>query len=208
MVAKPKPTKKDRPKKAKPTKGICPQCAFIFRGTPEHYSHCQREAKPIVFRKNKTDKQMYEAALDYYCREITTWRDGCMCVIHEGRECGRVSQWGHVFPQGSSAFLVYELSNSFRQSDTCNLLHRSVQAPYYDWYKETFGGLAYKMLVNSWQSNVGHGLNAEELRDKLIEYGDLYELRHSFTNATLEDKVEAGFYGSIIREAWIKEGRI
>ena len=47
-----------------------------------------------------------------------------------------------------------------------------------------------------------------ELRDMVITYSDLYDMRFSFSSSTITDRVEAGFYGSIIREAWIKEGRI
>ena len=209
---KPKPTKGMRLKaKKKPkTKGICPQCAFIFRGTPEHYPHCSKEIPVIVFRKNKTDRQLYKEALDSLCRLTTIWRDGCKCVLSSsgGVQCGHQSHWGHVIPQGRSAFLVYELSNSFRQCDNHNNLHRFVQATYYDWYQARWGRLAYKTLVETWEANKGIDYSTAELKDMVIAYSDLYDMRHSFSSSTLEDRVQAGFYGSIIREAWIKEGKI
>jgi len=207
-LSKPKPTKKDRPKKAKPTKGICPQCAYIFRGTPEHYPHCQKEIPVIVFRKNKTDRQMYKEALDSLCRLITTWRDGCTCVLSEvdGGKCSNVSQWGHVIPQGGSAYLVYELSNSFRQCSSHNKIHDDVNPLIYpDWYANKWGSRALKMLKDAQRHE---DYETAELRDMVITYSDLYDMRFSFSSSTLADKVEAGFYGSIIREAWIKEGRI
>jgi hypothetical protein len=206
MAPKPKPTKQPKTKKNH-KRGICPQCGYIWQTTPEHYQHCQKELDQIAFIKPKTDKQMREYACDELCRLITIWRDGCTCVINNSK-CGQVSQWGHVIPQNSSSILVYELSNSFRQCDKHNILHRFVQAPYYDWYKATWGNLAYKMLVHEWESNVGNHLNAEDLHNRLIELSDLYDMRYSFGSASLEDKVEAGFYGSIIRDAWIKEGKI
>ena len=142
------PTSKKKPKKPK-TKGICPQCAFIFRGTPEHYPHCSKEIPVIVFRKNKTERQMYKEALDSLCQLITIWRDGCTCVLSEvdGSKCSHVSNWGHVIPQGGSAFLVYELSNSFRQCASHNKIHDDVNPLIYtEWYSAKWGRRALAML--------------------------------------------------------------
>lgn len=212
MVAKPKPTKATRKKSSKPkTKGICPQCAFIFRGKPEHYPHCGQELAPIVFRVNKTDRQLYQEALDQLCRLITTWRDGCTCVLSsvDGAKCSAQSQWGHVIPQGGSAMLVYELSNSFRQCSAHNKIHDKVNPMiYFDWYSETFGHRALKMLKNAQIQFRGVGHSEADLRNMVIAYFDLYDMRFSFSTATTQDKVEAGYYGQVIREAWIKEGKI
>ncbi len=203
MTPKPKPERKP---KGKPTKSICVECGTIWRGKDEeHEPDCRNGIKVITFRKNKTEKQMYEAALDHMCGLITTWRDEeVMCVIHDYK-CGRYGTWGHVIPQGANAWLVYELSNSARQSDTCNLLHRSVQDPYYRWYKDKFGTRAFDMLIEAWKTNK-NGRNAHELFELLLEYVELWNYRHFAV--TMELKVSKGYYGSIIREAWIKEGRI
>ena len=150
---------------------------------------------------------MYQEALDHVFRELTKWRDGVMCVIH-GDGCGQRSEWGHVIPQGSCSYLVYSLSNSFRQSDTCNQVHRFVQAPYYDWYKAKFGQTAYKMLVAAWETSPNGGQSTQELIEALPVYVSMYLNRSSMTGATMEELVLAGCYGDIIREAWIKDGRI
>lgn len=198
---------KSKRKAPKPkTKSICVECGEIWRG-PEamHLPLCSNSIRVIRFNKvNKTDKQMYEAALDHICRLITEWRDGCMCVIH-GEGCGEYSQWGHVIPQGANAYLVYELSNSFRQSDKCNLVHKIVQAPYFDWYKATWGLRAYEMLKEAWQTQKGGQKNLPQL---LMQYVELYENRHNFSLTSREELVAAGYYGEIIKEAWIKDGRI
>ena len=130
-----------------------------------------------------------------------------MCVIH-GSGCGQISQWGHVIPQGQSAWLVYELSNSFRQSNSCNTIHARINAPYFDWYEETWGRLAFRMLKDEWKKYKGIDYSTAELRDMVISYFDLYDMRHSFSTSTKGEKIEAGYYGNIIKEAWIKEGRI
>jgi len=209
MPAKPKPvkTKKRKPK----SKGICPQCGFIFRGTTaEHYPFCEKEIAPVIFRKNKTDKQMIEAACDLLCRLLVEWRDGVTCVLAnvDGVACSRVPNWGHVIPQGGSAYLVYELSNSFRQCSAHNIIHDKVNPEIYlEWYSQSWGRLARKMLKESQIDHSGQGLNEVDLMIRLTQLNELYALRYSFGSATIEEKVQAGFYGEIIREAWIKEGR-
>lgn len=212
MKPMPKPTKADRPKKSKPkSKGICPQCGFIFQGAEQHFPHCQREIKVKVFYKNKTKKQMYEAALYQLCRLIAEWRDGCTCVLADvdGKACSIVPNWGHVIPQGGSAFLVYEPSNWFRQCSAHNIIHDKVNPLIYtEWYAATWGRQALQMLKQAQIDNRNHGLNEMDLWNKLIELSDLYDLRHGFSSSSIAEKVEAGFYGTIIREAWIKEGRI
>ncbi len=212
MPAKPKPTKADRPKKSKNHKrGICPQCGYIWQTTPEHYPHCPKELDQIAFIKPKTKTQMYKAALDRLCQLITTWRDGCKCVLEDvdGVHCGSVSQWGHVIPQNNGAFLVYELSNSFRQCDSHNLIHDKRNPDlYFSWYASKWGHKAKDMLNKAWRENVGIQWNETDYWNRLIELSDLYDMRYSFGSASLEDKIEAGFYGTIIRDAWIKEGKI
>lgn len=210
---KPKPTKGMRLKaKKKPkTKGICPQCAFIFRGQEEHYPHCQKEIPVIKTIKNKDDRWLYKVALDSLCRLITTWRDGCTCVLVDidGGKCSHVSNWGHVIPQGGSAFLVYELSNSFRQCSSHNKIHDKINPLIYtEWYGKIWGRRALAMLNQAQLDNRNFDYDTADLRNMVITYSDLYDMRHSFSSSTIEDRVQAGYYGSIIREAWIKEGRI
>ena len=61
------------------------------------------------------------------------------------------------------------------------------------------------------QAQIEHPIDTrteDDLWNTLIELSDLYDMRYGFSVSTLEEKVQAGFYGPIIREAWIKEGRI
>lgn len=215
----PKPKPAPLPKKVKATiprkskrktkpksKSICVECGEIWRGPePMHMPTCTKSLRVIRFNKvNKTDKQMYEAALDEICRLLTAWRDGVMCVIH-GFGCGNTPQWGHVVPQGANSYLVYELGNGFQQSDTCNLIHRMVQAPYYDWYRNTWGARAYKMLIEAWQTQKG---GRKDLASLLLRYVDLYMNRHKYSITNKAELVRDGYYGEIIQEAWRKDGRI
>jgi len=210
---KPKPPLKTKGKKRGHIRGVCPQCGFIWETQPAHFPHCQKELDQIRFMSKpyKTKTQIYKMALDRLCQLITEWRDGCKCVLEEsdGVRCGNVSQWGHVIPQNSGSFLVYELSNSFRQCNSHNMIHDKRNPDiYFSWYAAKWGHKAKDMLNQAWKENIGVDWSDVDYWNKLIELSDLYEMRYSFGTATLEEKVEAGFYGSIIREAWIKDGRI
>ena len=210
MPAKPKPTKQKRLKKKKAITSICVQCGYLWHGGAEFEEHdpeCTRELPVIVKNSRKTERQMVSEALDHVCRELTKWRDGVRCVIH-GDACGRYSEWGHVIPQGSCSYLVYELSNSFRQSEACNLKHRFVQLDYFDWYRHKWGNTAMQMLKDAWHNAPKGGLSTQELVELLAHHVELYDSRHIYTIATLEEKVAAGFYGDIIYNAWAKDGRI
>ncbi len=207
---KPKPVRAVKTKKRKNITSICSDCGALWRGgkTEEwHEPFCQHELPIIVKNANKTERQMVCEALDEIMRLMTTWRDGVKCVIH-GNGCYGPSQWGHVIPQGSCSYLVYEPSNSFRQSASCNELHRRVQAPYYDWYRHKFGNLAYTMLIQAWKNAPKGGMSTVELWQLREQYATMYNNRHVYSVHNLVELVEAGFYGNIIREAWIKEGRI
>jgi len=209
---KPKPTRlmKGKRKTVKKITSMCADCGSWWRGGKEfeiHDPECTRELPVIVKNARKTERQMICEALDYVFRELTKWRDGIRCVIH-GDMCGTRSEWGHVIPQGSCSYLVYEPSNSFRQSDTCNQIHRFVQAPYYDWYKAKFGQTAYKMLIEAWKNAPKGGNSTQELIEMLPKYVELYKNRFAMNGATLEQLVEAGFYGEIIQDAWKYDGRI
>lgn len=206
-LPKPKPAKVIK-KKKNHVHGICPQCGYIFHAKqPEHYPNCPREIPVIMVRKNQTERQLVCMALDQLCRLLTTWRDGCSCVLEGDGKCSGGSQWGHVVPQGSSSYLIYELSNSFRQCETHNTMHRFVQLPYHVWYQKTFGELALLMLDEARRNNVGYKFGIVELYGKLRKLNELYSNRYS-VDLDIESLVSRGYYGDIIREAWIKTGKI
>jgi hypothetical protein len=206
-IGKPKPAKSIRKKKH--VHGICPQCGTIFHSkTSEHAPGCEKEIAVIMVRKRQTDRQLLNMALDQLCRMLTTWRDGCSCVLvkFDGGRCGGVSQWGHVVPQGSCSYLVHELSNSFRQCENHNGIHRFVQLPFHVWYKDVFGEAALSLLDKSRQEHVSYKFGIVELREKLAHLNFLYQSRFT-VGLRLKDLVSFGYYGEIIKEAWKKEGK-
>ena len=208
---KPKPVRDSRKKKpVKRITSVCVDCGAWWRGGASeewHEPDCEHELPVITKRERKTERQMVNEALDELCRRITTWRDGVKCVIHTDG-CGHQSQWGHVIPQNACGYLVHNLSNSFRQSDTCNLLHRSVQHPYYRWYEGKFGRKALDMLEEVRKNAPKGGMSTVEMWELRTTYAMMYHNRHQYPVHDTAELVKAGYYGTVIRDAWIKEGRI
>lgn len=206
----PKPARVSKAKKRKKNHvhGICPQCGMIFHATkPEHYPTCSGEIPVIMVRKNQTERQLLCMALDQMCRLLTEWRDGQVCVLKDDGGCSAGTQWGHVIPQGSSSYLIYDLGNSFRQCETHNISHRFFQLPYFLWYQKTFGESALLMLKEEWKSHLGYKFGTMELYEKLKTLNELYQNRFS-VELDIETLVSKGYYGEIIRKSWIETGRI
>ena len=160
-------------------------------------------------KKVKTNRQKLILEISDLCRKLTTWRDGCICVLCEvdGGRCNDVSQWGHVIPQGASGYLKHNLSNSFRQCGSHNIIHKTNQAIYLNWYRRKFGNLAFEMLTEA-SKKTCHKFTTPDLWEMRDELKDLVGKTYLMAGAGIADLVYQGYYGSIIREAWIKEGRI
>ena len=125
----------------------------------------------------------------------------------DGVRCNDVSQWGHVIPQGASGYLKHNLSNSFRQCGSHNKIHTNNQAIYLNWYRRKFGNLAFEMLTEA-SKKTYHKFTTPDLWEMRDELKKLVGKTYLMAGAGIADLVYQGYYGSIIREAWIKEGRI
>lgn len=64
------------------------------------------------------------------------------------------------------------------------------------------------MLIDAWRNAPNGGNSTQELIELLPKVVWLYQNRYSMNGASLAELISAGYYGEIIREAWIKEGRI
>lgn len=206
-LGKPKPTKAGREKKKRHVWGICIQCGTTWKDEVRHSDECPQELPVKKWHKYHSESWMLEEALDDICRLITEWRDGVTCVINTS-ECGGVSQWGHVIPQGSNSWLKHNLSNSFRQCANHNGLHQRVQAPYYLWYSSTFGKKSFQALDDERKAVSRYSWTPAEMRERLIEYNYLYGTRFMHAGDSLGELIDAGYYGDIIRKVWVEEGRI
>lgn len=207
VLGKPKPEPVKKSKRVK--RGVCPQCGTIWKGEAEHAPNCPQELPMITGTKYKSECDWLELALDELCKLITTWRDGVPCVTPT-HECRGVSQWSHFVPQQKSNYLKHDLGNSHRQCAGHNFLHGpgQVQLPYTLFYKSTYGSDVLLAFETARQAFPKYSWTPAEMRERLLDYNRLYEERYQHGTSTMEEKVAAGYYGDIIRECWIKKGRI
>lgn len=159
--------------------------------------------------KQKTNRQKLILELTRLCQQITKWRDGCICVLADvdGARCNNVSQWGHVVAQGGSGYLKHSLSNSFRQCASHNIIHNDNPLIYTNWYRETFGQKAIKMLEDA-SLITYHKFSIPDLWEMRDNLERLIRNTVNMQGATRAELIAAGYYGEIIKKAWIMEGRI
>lgn len=172
--------------------------------------------KPTKQQKQKrvsaaSERKTLDRQIDKLCREITHWRDGLQCVLRhlDGGHCSDVIQWSHVIAQGSSKFLQQSLSNAFDTCSSHNIMHNGAPILYLNWYAAKFGKRALEMLEAERLAHYGKwaGFTIVELRERKEHYERLYEERR-YVDLNIFTLVSLGYYGEIIKEAWIKDGRI
>ena len=172
-----------------------------------------RERKPRKAKVIPRRKQL-EQQLEAIVKLIVFWRDGCQCVEHEidGGRCGGKLNWGHFIPRSRSKYLKYDLA-TFVQCDSHNLIHDSRKTgggdPIFGLsFVQTFGVAALEALSKAQREHIdGKVQTILELEELLTHYDDLYQCQY-FVNTDIPSRIAAGYYGEIIKNAWIKEGRI
>ena len=165
-------------------------------------------------KASKPLRKVLEAQLEAIVKLIVFWRDGSQCVEGEidGGRCGNVMQWGHFVPRSRSKFLKYDLA-TFVQCNNHNLIHDSRKTGGGDpvfglWFVKKFGVTALEMLHQTQRENSdGSNRTIPELEEMLAHYEKLYQNRF-YVSLDTHSLIAAGYYGDIIREAWVKEGRI
>jgi hypothetical protein len=191
--------------------GVLEAQAAIIRECPKPTRPKKGVKRPPKGKRNVLTRKQVVVEIELIHHEIVHWRDGLQCVLRnvDGRHCGGGPQWGHVIPQGQSAFLKWNLSNVFDQCRDHNGIHTRDQSTYHDWYVQTFGANAFDKLTTAKLLNQnGHKFYMDDLTEILYDLRELFNRRFEFTNATMEDLVSAGFYGPIIKAAWIEDGRL
>jgi hypothetical protein len=205
VLGAPKPTKGNRPPKA-------------VKAFKQKYGHSEKKTVKLnqgtsgksTVKSIPTRKILVEQIEDVHHR-LVHWRDGLQCVLRnvDGRHCGGGPQWGHVIPQGQSAYLRWNLSNVFDQCRDHNSIHTRDQSTYHNWYIQTFGANAFDKLNTAKLLNQnGHKFYVDDLAEILSDLLRLYEEIYQYSNATMEQLVDAGYYGPIILAAWIEDGRL
>lgn len=167
-------------------------------------------------RKRKTKaarpaRKILEKQLEDICRRIVFWRDGMECVEKEldGVRCNEVIQWGHYTPRQQSRWLKYDLGNTFAQCGSHNNLHDKGAQTMGVWFALKFGAETAKAMELERDAHRGKkNRSVVELAEMLARYDNLYENRYAMLGANIQQLVQAGYYGDIIREAWQKEGKL
>jgi len=166
-------------------------------------------ACPKPRKTRKPPRKALMRKLDAICRQIVAWRnETCVEADMDGCHCGGVLQWGHVIPQGQSSWLKHDLSNSARQCAYHNLRHKYGDPIYFIWYAARFGTKSLIALREVSAAQAGKKRTIPELEEQLAALTRLYEERFSHGTDTLAELVEAGYYGEVVRDVWVKEGRV
>jgi len=170
--------------------------------------------KPVRERKHKAKvmprrKQLAQQIEDIV-RLIVFWRDGSECIEKEldGVRCGGCLQWGHYIPRQQSRWLKYDLGNSFPQCRNHNNLHDKGAQTMGVWFGATFGtpaALAMEAERDAHRNKPQKTI--PELEEMLTHYDDLYQRRY-FVDTDIPSRIAAGYYGDVIKNTWIKEGRL
>lgn len=194
----------------------------IVAATEHHLAMSAIRAKPKPVRqksgtsrksgKVKSRRKILEQQLEAMVKQIIFWRDGQECVQHglDGARCGNGLMWGHYVAQKQSHWLKYDLGNVFVQCGNHNLLDHNGDKSYSVWFANTFGQEAANATVMCGIEHRGIKRTIAELEEMLAHYDHLFENRfYADENGNLlNELVKAGYYGYIIKAAWIKDGKL
>ena len=125
----------------------------------------------------------------------------------DGQKCREGVQWGHVVPQGKSPKLVYDLGNVFPQCPNHNLMHYRKDPMYNNWYTVQWGETAFNDLCMFLRENTGKKYSLVDLEEMICKYEKMLEEKN-YVNHNTKELVSKGYYGEIIRNAWMKDGKI
>jgi len=161
---------------------------------------CPKPAREKKQRKATPRRKVLEGQLEAIVKMIVFWRDSQMCVQQatDGARCGNGLTWGHYIAQKQSAWLRYDLGNSFCQCGNHNLLDFHGDKSYATWYTATFGQVAAEAMQAEARAHSGKPQRTiQELEMMLAQYDTLYQDRF-FAPEEIGGRVAAGYYGTVI----------
>jgi hypothetical protein len=168
--------------------------------------------KTSVKRRNKSQnrRKILEKQIEEMVKLIVCWRDGATCVMNGFGGCGNGLMWNHFIAQGQSHWLKFDLGNVHWGCGNHNLLDYRGSKVFAIWFSETFGHQAMFAMEIERQSHTGANgkRSIPELEAMLERYDELYQNRYMHGSDDLHEEVKGGYYGDVIRTAWIKEGRL
>lgn len=162
-------------------------------------------------RMSKPRRKILEQQIEAIVKQIVFWRDGAECVERhiDGGRCGGKMNWGHFIPRSRSKYLKYDLA-TFVQCDSHNLIHDSKKTgggdPIFSiWFVKTFGIDALDALSKEQREHTGQkDRTIPELEEMLAHYDNLYQNRF-YVNLDTPSLVEHGYYGEIIKNAYLRK---
>ncbi len=175
------------------------------------------EAKPKPSKEKKVKRvpaekrrKILEKQIEDMVKMIISWRDGQVCVMGEmdGVRCGNGLMWNHFIAQGQSNWMRLDLGNVFWGCGSHNGLDKWGDPILGIWVQETFGAKAVLALREEAKRHANGKKRTEyELEEMLAGYDQLYQNRYT-ADLDLASLVVGGFYGQVIKKAWLDENRI
>jgi hypothetical protein len=150
---------------------------------------------PVEKQRRKLERQIEDVA-----KLIIAWRDGQECVLKttDGARCGNGLMWNHVIGQKQSRWLRLDLGNIFWGCGNHNMLDFHGDKTLFIWYTKTFGIKVVEAMQSEKMSHAGQKYQLHELETMLAEYDELYQNRYYTRNDSIQDLVNAGYYGRIV----------
>ena len=142
-------------------------------------------------------------------KEIIAWRDGQQCVFRNmsGGMCGGQLEWNHIIRQSASPILALNLGNAVCGCRNHNFAEKNGDGTTQAWYALTFGGTAWNDLRAAQEFYKGKNYREYELEEMLAYYDQLFQNR-LYVDLDLKSLIRAGYYGEIVKAAWVKDGRL
>ncbi len=162
--------------------------------------------RPKRRKASKPRSKILKAQLEAICKQIVFWRDGAECVEKniDGVRCGGGIQWGHFIPRSQSAWLIYEIGNTFAQCRDHNGLHKHGAQTMAIWFCDYFGAEVAKALEAERDAHRKQDRNVVELEELLAHYDELYQNRY-YVTPERDALIRAGYFGEVIKRAWEKK---
>lgn len=165
----------------------------------------KRKPRPA---KLPTRYEILEQQVEDTIKLIICWRDSQECVMKDidGGRCGNGLMWNHYIAQKQSHWMKYDLGNAYWGCGNHNLLDKNGDPTLKIWVQKTFGTSVVLALQAEARAHSGNKLQRTEqdLEALRAHYDQLYQDRF-FVGTDIPSRIKAGYYGKIIKGAWVAE---
>jgi hypothetical protein len=164
--------------------------------------------RPKKPKPSKSKRKILEVQLEALSKLIVHWRDGAMCVERhiDGTRCGGGIQWGHYIPRNESAWLKFDLGNTYSQCRDHNGLHKHGSQTMGVWFVKEFGQHVADAMQAERSAHRNQDRKTWELEEMLARFEQLYQDRFYAPLDDLQAMIAAGYYGEVVKDAVFKDG--